>query len=105
MASCLLLVLQEPGQTTLDFTSRIAHKRPGKPSNPTTKIPLYRSIGARPEVGDRRWIASESAHEDVLVHQFQIARIVHYDDEESDPEGYVLHRNSYSCELKLSAIQ
>jgi hypothetical protein len=40
----------------------------------------------------------------MLVRQFQIARIVHYDDDELDPEGYVLYCNSYTRELKLSAI-
>jgi hypothetical protein len=28
-----------------------------------------------------------------------------YDDDESNPEGHPLHRNSYSRELKLSAVQ
>jgi len=30
---------------------------------------------------------------------------VNYDPDESDPEGYALHRNSYSRELKLAAIE
>jgi hypothetical protein len=32
-------------------------------------------------------------------------RIAFYDEDESDPEGHVLHCNSYPCELKLSAVQ
>jgi hypothetical protein len=41
----------------------------------------------------------------MLARQFQIARIVHYDNDESDPEGHVLRCDSYSRELKLSAIR
>ena len=89
----------EPGQTTLDFTGRYNAKRPGKPSNPETRIPVQRSIGLRRE------ISGESAHEAVLIRQFDNARVVSWDGDASDPEGLPLHRYSYSHELKLSAIQ
>ena len=89
----------ELGQTTLNFTGQYNAKRPGKPSNPETRIPLQHSSGLRRE------ISGESAHEVVLIRQFDNARVVGWDGDVSDPEGHQLHRYSYSRELKLSAIQ
>jgi len=94
----------ELGQTTLDFTGPYIAKKPGKRAKPETMIPLRRSTGSTGDI-QHRWIAGESAHEAVLVRQFEAARIVMYDDNESDLGGYALHRNSYSKELKLSAVQ
>ena len=89
-------VVRELGQTTLDFSgSSTVRKKPGKPARPTTKVPpLVR----------RQWMTG-SAHESTLARQFQRARIVNYDPDESDPKGYALHRFSYSRELKLSAVE
>jgi hypothetical protein len=90
-------MVPEPGQTTLDFTSRYNVKRPGKPSKPETRILVRRS-------GARREISGESAHESILIRQFDNARIVWWDVDDSDPEGHSIHRYSYSRELKLSAV-
>jgi len=92
-------MVPEAGQTTLDFSGQYKAKRPGKPSKLETKIPLRRSTGSR------HLIFGESAYEAVLVRQFDAARVVMYDEDESDLEGHPLHRNSYSRELKLSAVQ
>ena len=89
----------EPGQTTLDFTGRYNTKRLSKPSNPETKIPLQRSSSLRCE------ISGESAHEAILIRQFDNACIIGWDGDVSDPKGHQLHWYSYSRELKLSAIQ
>ena len=35
----------------------------------------------------------------------QVARVVQYDEDKLDPQGHVLRCNSYSWELKLSAVQ
>ena len=87
----------EPGQTMLDFSgsSTVLKKKPGKPAKSTFKVP------ARVH---RQWM-SGSLYENLLAQQFQTARIVNYDLNESDLEGYALHRHSYSRELKLSAVE
>jgi transposase-like protein len=51
-----------------------------------------------------RWLLG-SPYENYLARQFRTARIVAVDSDESDPEGIALHRNSYSRELKLAAIE
>ena len=91
-------MIPELGQTKLDFTGQHRAKRPRKASNPKTRILLQRSIGSR------YWISGESAYETSLACSFEDARIIGYDDDASDPEGHPLHRNSYSWELKLSAV-
>jgi hypothetical protein len=96
---CSLLTYLELRQTTLNFASYITVKKPGKRASPTTKTPVRRSNR------EPHWILRESDYETLLCHEFLACRIVYYDDEESDPEGHVLHRNSYLCELKLSAVQ
>jgi hypothetical protein len=48
---------------------------------------------------------SGSLYENQLAGQFKAARLMHYDPDESDPEGIALHRFSYSRELKLAAIE
>jgi hypothetical protein len=86
----------EQGQTTLDFSSSSTiKKKPGKPAQLVTKAP--------PRV-HRQWM-SGSLHKSTLARQFQTARIVNFDPYQSDPEGYALHRFSYSRELKLSAVE
>ena len=92
-------MIPELGQTKLDFTGQHRAKRPGKLSNPETRILLQRSIGSR------HWISRESAHEASLARSFEDACIIRYDDGASDPEGHPLHWNFYSWELKLSAVQ
>jgi hypothetical protein len=92
-------MIPELGQTKLDFTGQYTAKRLGKASNPETRVPLQRSIGSR------HWISGESAYETSLTRSFEDARIIGYDDDASNPEGYPLHWNSYSRELKLSAVQ
>jgi hypothetical protein len=91
--------LPERGQTILDFTGsstvRIKPVKPSKPPKPTFKVPsrVY-----------QQWM-SGSLYENQLAQQFKTARLVHYDLDESDPEGYALYRFSYSQELKLAAIE
>jgi hypothetical protein len=46
-----------------------------------------------------------SFYENTLAGQFETARIAHYNLNESDPQGYALHRFSYSRELKLAAVE
>jgi hypothetical protein len=46
-----------------------------------------------------------SLYENQLAGQFETARLMHYDPDESDLEGIALHRFSYSRELKLAAIE
>jgi hypothetical protein len=46
-----------------------------------------------------------SPYENQLVGQFKTACLMHYDPDESDPEGIALHRFSYSRELKLAAVE
>ena len=48
---------------------------------------------------------SGSQYENQLACQFEAARVANYDSDESDPEGFALHRRFYSHELKLSAIE
>jgi len=87
----------EPGQTTLDFSgSSMIRKKPGKPAKLITKVP------ARLQ---RQWWFSGSNHKSFLVRQFEAARVVAYDDEDSDPKGYALHRHSYTRKLKLAAVE
>jgi hypothetical protein len=95
-------VVPEPGQMTLDFTGQYKAKRPGKVSKPECGIPLRRSSGI--DNSAHQWIAGESNYEAVLARQFEAARAVNLDDNESDPGGLPLHRNSYSRELKLAAV-
>jgi len=91
-----LLVVPEPGQTTLSFNSlSIIFKKLGKPAKPITKVPSRLH---------RQWFFG-LLHKAVLARQFQTARLVNLNPDESDPEGYALHRNSYSRELKLAAIE
>jgi hypothetical protein len=91
-----LPVVPEPRQTTLSFNGpSITFKKPGKPAKPTTKVPSRLH---------RQWFFG-SSHEAVLDRQFQAARIINYDPDESNPEGYALYRSSYSRELKLAAVE
>jgi len=46
-----------------------------------------------------------SPYENYLARQFKTACIVAVDSDESDPKGIALHWNSYSCKLKLAAIE
>jgi hypothetical protein len=86
----------EPGQTTLSFDSpSFALKKPGKPAKPVQKVPAKLNC---------RWLLG-SPYENYLAQQFRTACIVAVDSDESDPEGIALHRNSYSRELKLAAIE
>ena len=89
-----ILVVLEPRQTTLDFTGQYKAKRPGKVSKPECGIPLRRSSGV--VNGAHQWIAGESNYEAVLARQFEVARAVNWDDDESNPRGLPLHRYSYS---------
>ena len=91
-------VVLELGQTKLDFSSKSKPKRPGKVSNPATKIPVRRSSGVRRE------FSGESVHETLLMRQFNDACVVWWDVDDSDPEGHAIHRYSYSRKLKLSAV-
>jgi hypothetical protein len=92
----LIPTVPRPGQTTLFFNRPlIALKKPGKPAQSAHKIPLKLN---------RRWLLS-SAYENVLIRQFRTACTMNYDPNESDLEGIALHRDSYSCELKLAAIE
>jgi hypothetical protein len=86
----------EPGQTTLLFNGpRIIVKKPGKPPQLAQKVPARLN---------RQWLLGLE-YESLLARQFRTARIVSLDSDESDPEGIALHRNSYSRELKLAAIE
>jgi hypothetical protein len=96
-------VVLELGQTALNFTGQYKAKRLGKVSKPECGIPLRRSSGI--VNGAHQWIAGESNYEAVLACQFEAARTVNWDDDESDPGSLPLHRNSYSRELKLAAVQ
>lgn len=88
----------ELGQTKLDFSGKFKPpKRPGKPSKLETRILVRRS-------GVRREFLGESAHESLLIRQFDDARVVWWDIDDSNPEGHTIHRYSYSRELKLSAV-
>jgi hypothetical protein len=82
--------LPERGQTVLDFsgssTVRIKPVKPGKPAKLTSKVPSRLN---------RQWMLG-SLYEDQLARQFKTARLVHYDPNESDPEGIALYRFSYS---------
>ena len=91
-----LPTVQGPGQAKLSFDGpRITLKKPGKPAKSVYKVPPHVSC---------RWLFG-SAYETGLARQFQTAYIVNYDPDESDPKGYDIYRNSYSCELKLAAIE
>jgi hypothetical protein len=57
-----------------------------------------------PAILYRQWFFG-SPHEASLAQQFQAARVVNYDPDESDPEGHAVHRNSYSRELKLAGVE
>jgi hypothetical protein len=46
-----------------------------------------------------------SPYENALARQFETARIMNYNLNESDPKGYALYRFSYSRELKLSTVE
>jgi hypothetical protein len=63
-------VVLEPGQTKLDFSGKSKPKRPGKVSNPATKILVWRSSGIRRE------FSGESVHETLLMRQFDDACVV-----------------------------
>jgi hypothetical protein len=80
----------------LDFSgSSTVRKKPGKPGKPTYKVPAQ---------VNRQWM-SGSQYENQLACQFEAAWVVNYNSDESDPEGFALHWCSYSCKLKLSAIE
>src|SRR5450432_803130 len=94
--------LPERGQTILNFSgsSTVQLKpskpgKPGKPAKPTSKVPSR---------VNRQWMLG-SPYENQLARQFETARLMHYDPDESDPQGIALHRFSYSRELKLAAIE
>jgi hypothetical protein len=53
---------------------------------------------------NRQWLLG-SSYENFLARQFRTACIVAVDSDQSDPKGTALHRNSYSSELKLAAIE
>jgi len=81
----------------LDFSgSSIIKKKPGKLAKLITKLP---------DRLRRQWWMFGSNHESFLVQQFGAACVVVYDNEDSDPEGYALHRYSYTHELKLAAVE
>jgi hypothetical protein len=96
---CLLPTYPELEQTTFNFISHITAKKPDKCASPTTKTSVQRSNG------ERHWILRESDHKTLLCCEFLACWIVYYNDKESDPEGYILHCNSYLYKLKLSTVQ
>jgi hypothetical protein len=86
----------EAGQTRLSFNSpSIIFKKPGKLANPVYKVPPHLA---------RRWLFG-SAYKAGLARQFKTSREKANDPDCSDPERSPLHRNSYSRELKLAAIE
>jgi len=89
----------ESGQTTLDFTGRYIAPRVGR--KPKANAPRYLK-GDVPRLPHQSFTGS--TQEATLIRQFETARIVHYDDEASDPNSIARHRNSYPRELKLSAV-
>ena len=107
MLPCPLPGGPELGQTKLNFSGHFIPRKPGKPATPRTNIPLKRSNADRPNNRPdvRHWLFGESSHEAHLARDFLACRIAFYDEEDSDPEGHVLHRNSYPRELKLSAVE
>jgi hypothetical protein len=91
-----ILKLLERGQTVLDFLgSSTVWIKPSKPAKLMPKVPSQ---------VNRQWM-SGSLYENQLAGQFKTARLIHYDPDESDPEGIALHRFSYARELKLAAIE
>jgi len=86
----------EPRQTMLSFdTPNFALKKPGKLAKPVQKVPAKLNC---------QWLLG-SSYKNYLARQFRTACIVAVNSDESDPEGITLHRNSYSRELKLAAIE
>jgi hypothetical protein len=102
MPPCLLPTAPEPGQTTLSFAEHIAcFKKPGK--SPKVNPGQLERVIQKPK-DQPQWIVGESAQETLLYCQFQAQRAAWWDDNDSDPEGHALHRKSYTCELKLAAV-
>jgi hypothetical protein len=86
----------EPGQTKLSFNGpQILLKKPGKPPLSVHKVPARLN---------QQWLLG-SQYETLLVRQFRTARLMALGSAKSDPEEIAQHRNSYSRELKLSAIE